>query len=519
MDLTRRYIHMNREKGKAFSQITLDDDFNVPDSKPDVMRLIQDKGEIKIEETVVTPGHIFLKGILRFQLLYRSDMETRKINSLTGEIPFQENLAVDGVNEYDTIRVRWQIEDLSIGIINSRKLSVKALVWLSAAVNEIYDEEVVSAIEGAEGVEVLESTKNVLQLSHAKKDTYRFKEEILLPSNKPNIREILWKSVQLRGVEARLLENQILIKGEALVFVLYLGEEEEERLQWLESALPFSGSLECNGCSEDMIPDISHDIAAIELEPKPDYDGEERMLHLEMVLDLNICIFEEEQIQILEDVYAVNCRLLPEYESAVFEQLLIKNFSKCRVSDRIHIGENKEGILQLCASEGSISIEQVEVVAEGLKVEGTLGVQILYVTSDDKNPLASIKEMIPFQYLIEVPGITETSRYQMEACLEQLTTIMLDSSQVEIKAVINLNSIVFEKNPVARITGVKEEPLNVTELQESPGIIGYIGKAGDRLWDIAKENYTTIDSIRETNHLTENTLKDGEKILIIKKVG
>ena len=519
MELTKRYIHMNREKGKAFSQITLDDDFNVPDSKPDVMRLIQDKGEMKIEETVVTPGHILLKGVLRFQLLYRSDMEERKVSSLSGEIPFQESLAIDGVNEYDAVRARWQMEDLSVGIINSRKLSVKALVQLSASVNEIYDEEVATEVEGGDGIEVLESRRTILQLFHAKKDTYRFKEEILLPSNKPNISEILWKSVQLRGMETRLLENRIQIKGEALVFVLYLGEEEEERLQWLESALPFSGSLECTGCSEDMILDISYDIAAVELEPKPDYDGEERMLHLELVLDLNISVFQEEQIQILEDLYGVNCRLLPEYESAVFEQLLIKNFSKCRVSDRIAIGENQEGILQLCASEGTVSVDQVEILAEGLQVEGTLGVQILYVTSEDKNPLASLKDTIPFHYLIEVPGITETSRFQLEACLEQLTTIMLDSSQVEIKAVINLNSIVFEKNPVPRLAGVKEEPLDMEALQERPGIIGYIGRAGDRLWDIAKENYTTIADIRETNHLTEDTLKDGEKILIIKSVG
>ena len=227
VELTKRYIHMNREKGKAFSQITLDDDFNVPDSRPDVLRLIQDKGEMKIEETIITPGHILLKGVLRFQLLYRSDMETRKISSLGGEIPFQESLAIDGINEYDTARVRCQIEDLSVGMINSRKLSVKALVQLVATVNEIYDEEVATAVEGTEGVEVLESRKTILQLFHAKKDTYRFKEEIMLPSNKPNISEVLWKSVQLRGVETRLLDNQILIKGEALVFILYLGEEEE----------------------------------------------------------------------------------------------------------------------------------------------------------------------------------------------------------------------------------------------------------------------------------------------------
>ena len=519
MELTKRFIHMNREKGKALSQITLDDDFNVPDNKPDVLRLIQDKGEIKIEETSLGPGHIWIKGVLRFQLLFRSDLKEQKVSSLSGEIPFQESLNVDGLEEYDTARIRWQIEDLSVGIINSRKLSVRALVELSAVVNEIHDEEVATEAEVREGVETLMDTRTILQLFYGKKDTYRFKEEIMLPSNKPNIREVLWKSVQLRGVETRLLENQILVKGEALVFVLYLGEEEEERLQWLESALPFSGTLDCDGCGEDMTLDLNYDISAVELEPRPDYDGEERMLHLELVLDLNIHIYQEEQIQVLEDVYAVNCRLETEYESAVFEQLLIKNSSKCRVSDRLTVPENQEGILQLCASEGTISIDRSEIVAEGISVEGTLVVQLLYVTADDRNPLSALKEMIPFRHLIEVPGITEQSRYQLEACLEQLTTVMLDSSQVEVKAVISLNSIVFEKNPMPRLVRVTEEPLDMEALQERPGIIGYIGRAGDRLWDIAKENFTTVDNIRKTNGLTEDTLKDGEKILIIKTVG
>ncbi len=519
MELTKRYIHMNREKGKAFSQITLDDDFNVPDSKPDVMRLIQDRGEIRIEETNVTPGHIRLRGVLHFTLLYRSDGEGRKINSLSGEIPFQESLAIDGIDEYDTAKIRWQIEDLSVGIINSRKLSVKALLQLSALVNEIYDEEVVISVEPMDGLELLENSRNISQLFLAKKDTYRFKEEIMLPSNKPNIREILWKSVQLRSVETRLMENQIAIKGEALMFVLYLGEEEEERLQWLESALPFGGVLECNGCNEEMILDLSYDIAAVELEPKPDYDGEERMLHLELVLDLDIRVYHEEQLLLLEDLYGLNCRLTPKYEPTIFEQLLIKNFSKCRVSDRIGVGENQEGILQLCASEGSVSLDQTEIVEGGLQVEGTLAVQILYVTSDDKSPLASIRDVIPFHHTVEAPGIRPDCRYQLEAGLEQLTTVMLDASWVELKAVVNLNTIVFERDATDRITEVLEEPLDMVVLQEKPGIIGYIARNGDRLWDIAKENYTTMASIRETNQLTENVLKDGEKILIIKTVG
>ena len=56
-------------------------------------------------------------------------------------------------------------------------------------------------------------------------------------------------------------------------------------------------------------------------------------------------------------------------------------------------------------------------------------------------------------------------------------------------------------------------------LQESPGIIGYIAKDEDRLWDIAKENYTTISDIVSTNQLSSEQIKAGDKILIIKTVG
>ena len=100
-----------------------------------------------------------------------------------------------------------------------------------------------------------------------------------------------------------------------------------------------------------------------------------------------------------------------------------------------------------------------------------------------------------------------------------MTTVMTDSTQVEVKAVVNLNCIVFEQQDVQKMTEVEEEPLDMEALQESPGIIGYIVKDQDRLWDIAKENYTTISDIVSTNQLSSEQIKEGDKILIIKSVG
>ncbi|MEY8391636.1 SPOCS domain-containing protein [Lachnospiraceae bacterium 45-W7] len=519
MDLAKRYIHMNREKGKAVTQITLDDDFNVPDMKPDLIRIIQDKGELLLDETTITQDHVWLKGVLKFSLLYRSDQEEGKINNMSGEIPFQESLAIDGANEYDTAKLKWEMEDLSIGIINSRKLSVKALVVLKAVIDEIYDEELLTGVDQESGVQLLNQNLTAMALFLAKKDTFRFKEEILLPSNKPNIRQVLWKSVQLRGVETRLMDQQLNLKGEALVFVLYEGEEDEEHLQWMETALPFTGVIDCNGCTEEMIADVSYDVSGVELEVKPDYDGEERMLHLELVLDLDIQIFTEEENQIVADLYAVNQKLTPIYQDTVFEKLLLRNASKCKISEKMSIDKNQEPILQICASEGYAVAERAEIVEGGIQVEGTLQVTILYVTADDRMPVASVKDVLPFHYLIEVPGINQDCRYHLQTGIDQLTTVMTDSSQVEVKAVISLNCIVFLQQQVKKITEVQQEPLDMEQLQESPGIIGYIAKEGDQLWDIAKENFTTISEIVKTNQLASEQIRGGDKILIIKTVG
>ena len=71
MELLKKHIHMNRRRGNVTSQMTLDDDFNVPDSMDDVEELIMENGEVKIE-SVKNPGEkAEISGKLEFRILYR----------------------------------------------------------------------------------------------------------------------------------------------------------------------------------------------------------------------------------------------------------------------------------------------------------------------------------------------------------------------------------------------------------------------------------------------------------------
>ena len=170
MELKKKYIHMSHEKGRAMSQVTLDDDYNVPESKPDIVRIITTKGAIHLEEAKAETGHVLLRGNLGFQVLYRSDGEENNIAYLEGEIPFSETVNLDGAEEFDPVKATWDIEDLNIGIINSRKLSIRSLIVFHVQMDEVRDEEISYAMENEEDYEIRKENIEALQLVTAKKD-------------------------------------------------------------------------------------------------------------------------------------------------------------------------------------------------------------------------------------------------------------------------------------------------------------------------------------------------------------
>ena len=84
-----------------------------------------------------------------------------------------------------------------------------------------------------------------------------------------------------------------------------------------------------------------------------------------------------------------------------------------------------------------------------------------------------------------------------------MTTVLSDSRTIDIKAVISLNLLAFEQQKRQMITEIEEAGLDLDALQQSPGIVGYIAREGDRLFGIAKENHTTIENLMETNFSSE----------------
>ena len=106
--------------------------------------------------------------------------------------------------------------------------------------------------------------------------------------------------------------------------------------------------------------------------------------------------------------------------------------------------------------------------------------------------------------------------YQIQTGIDQLATAMPDSNEIEVRAILNLDVVVFRQWKEAVITQITVHDLNMEMLENLPGIVCYMVQPQDSLWDVAKKFYTTVEEIKKWNELEEEP-EAFKQLLIVKK--
>lgn len=512
MELVKKLVSVGVGRCKGTIQLTLDDDFNVPDRKPDVRQIIAEQGEIHTNDIVPGGDKVQVDGTLQVQIFYVSDQGDGQMQGMSGEIPFREWVNLQEACQ-GQVMVKWMLEDLDVEVINSRKISVRAIVSAQVKGEEGTAEEVASELEPEERIQLRKKTISRTCERLARKDTFRIKDEYILPSAKPNMMELVYQEASLRGVETRLLDDRFSLKGELHFMIFYYGED-DGRIQYLELELPFSGMPECVGCSQDMIPDIDVNILKKDIQVKADEDGEERILDIEVILELAVKAYGEDKLEILEDFYGVDRRLTPVTKELEFWSLAGKYSNKLRLNNRVTLPENTPGILQLCGTGGSVKVDECYRDGDGIRVEGIVELPILYITPEDSTPVCSVKGMLPFQETIPADGIQEKDEFEVRPSIDQVALSLLDGREVDAKATLNLETSVLRKTPEQIITGYAEAEIPEEELQSMPAITGYFVQAGDSWWTTGRKYRVPVDKLKEMNKEIPGELEPGMKLLI-----
>lgn len=516
MELKQRLIHRKYKKAEAKSQITVGDDVSIPEGKPDAAQILQRKAELLVEEVHTEKGKIRVKGKLSLRVLYLAERAAPPVAELSAEFPFDEILYMEGASTGDNLTLDWKIEELRVTIIHPGKFSVRAVVTLIGSIAAAPGTMITENVEESAAIYTRGENFSYAEPVLERKDSFRMRDEVLLPVNKPNVRNILWKDIQLRGIDLRLQEGRIAVKGEALLFLLYEGEEEQGAVQWLEQSVPFHGILEADGVSPEMFGTLKAETAHRDIELKPDYDGEMRMLQLELLLDIHMHIYEERKCTFLSDAYSTTEQLTFQRQEAACERLRICNQMKCRVSAREKT-DGDSAVLQILGHHAELQSAGQKRTDEGILCEGVIEVQVLYITADDSHPFGSATVSVPYSQLMESTELAPDDTWNVNETVEQIFITMPESGMIEVRAAIVMDVCVMEQCLVSNITEVTSEPYDPAEYKKRPGMCIHFVQPGENLWEIAKKNRITVENIKKLNDLPADEIMPGQKLILVKQ--
>ena len=148
-------------------------------------------------------------------------------------------------------------------------------------------------------------------------------------------------------------------------------------------------------------------------------------------------------------------------------------------------------------------------------LQGSVDVQVLYVSGKDEAPYNCVRQNIPFSYVLDVPGLKEKDSYTLHSSLEQLQAMAIGSGEVDIKGVLCFTVTAFEVMEVKVITDAKAEKPGLKELENRPSMVLYIAGKDDTLWSIGKRYGVLMSQITDVNKV-DGEITPGEKLLIVR---
>jgi hypothetical protein len=519
LELIRESIKVNQVIGEDTTQTVVENDIIVPDIKPDIASIILLDGDVFVNSTEVLQEKILMSGIICFKILYLSDDSNQSVKSINTNAGFSYGLDILNAKPGMSCKVRCDIEHLDYNILNGRKINAKAIVRIAGKVISESEQNVISNIDSIEGVQVLKDTMRVNCFIGENEAEFILKEALDIPSGKPAIREILRNDVKITGKDYKMADNKVIAKGDLNISTLYISDDEDRSIQYMEHEVPFTQFIELPGTSESTVCDLEFKVGDSRFEPGEDSDGDLRVMNGEIELSISASGYEKRSIEAVEDAYSREVKIDLEKDSFRTEDIVCENKGQIILKDTVVVDDGAPEIAEVFNVLCKPVLVDYKIVDEKVIIEGVVNNNVLYLANSVEQPVNCYNQEVPFRHSIDVKGIKPNMDCNINLDVEHCNYSMVSSAEVEIRLVICLTLKVVDQIVIPLVVRVLESPMDNRQLESQPSLVIYFAKPGDNVWKIAKRYFTTVDDIRSMNDLGEHDqLLPGQQIIIPKRV-
>lgn len=482
--------------------IMVEGDMIVPDSKPDILNTICTSGVVCIYKKEVLEGKVRLDGNINTYIMYLADDTQDKVRGINTSLDFSEVIPVSNAQDGMESIIQTKLKSIECKVINGRKIGIKATLEVDIKIYSKEEVEIVNNIQNAEGIQMLKEDLRVNSLVGMGENKIYTKDNISI-DNVDNLAEILKTDVAITDKDVKLSYNKILAKAEARVKIMYLTED--NRINGIETKIPVVGFIDIPNVTEENICDLDYEIKNMIVKPN---SQEEHSIYIELEIGVSATVYEEKQINLIQDLYSPceNLEFNKKKITTITNKQTRKEIKQIREKIEVEGLEDKKIIdVDVCPV-----IEKQENSNNRIIYTGSL--EVNFMLSNQELQMEVRNSKIPFEY--EVDGVDDAenvnSRLDIEVANQDF--LVQDGGMVTGNVDLLMNNDMYKST---NMNIMNEIQTNGEREAQDYGLIIYIVKKGDTLWQIAKRYGSTIDDIVRTNGIEDaNQITPGQKLFI-----
>ncbi|MCI5605592.1 MAG: DUF3794 domain-containing protein [Clostridia bacterium] len=510
MELIKESIGINETVHKGSTQTMIEGDIIVPDTKPDILKVLQVDGIACITKKTAENGRATVYGRIDLKILYIPDKEGEKIKSILTSFDFSQPLENQGITSDSLIAAIASAERVEFSLINSRKLRIKAIV---AVGYEIFNPKILEVAVDSADEEDVELKRENIKIQNSVdfcEHEINVHESLEVPGGQTSIGELLKVDAKIADTEYKVVTGKIVIKGVICVCMLY--SDESGDIEFTEEEIPFTEVIDSENAGDETICDIDYTIKDMNCRVTEDSDGDNRIVDAEFFVGVQIRASESMELEMIDDCYAPYRKTELMRENVVIEEIAAKLSSQNTIREVIDAGVNAPAVSGVYNAITRPCITKAELQRNKLLCEGKIEAYILYLSQSAENPIYSIKKEIPFSYMLDCEAEDDNLIPEIKAEIKHTSYNLNAAGEIELRCILSLNANVIRRRNMNIISEALTEEIDNNEKR---GIVIYFVQKGDSLWSVAKNYSVPIGSIVDFNNLKENEkLRQGERLFI-----
>ena len=477
----------------------------VPDYSPDIARIVNVSACLLVRSRTVSDGKLTAAASVRLTLLYVAE-DAPGLRSMEYAIPCElsEKLP-DGCAE---AAVEGRVCGVEARLLNPRKLFTRMeLTWRITP----YCRTVLTTCgtipeQAAYAIETLCERREASLIRAVSEKDFVFSDEISLPGGREPIRELLQPRVKLRVTEVKSIGSKAILKGVACVSLLYASGD--DKLCSYAEELPFSQILD--GVSEELGETTASAVLSLsdlEIHTGGDPDGD--TVSLKLFLNALVVLRGRETVCCITDLYSSSYDLDAQMERIELWQEPEVSSVTQSVREQLDTGTEVKCVLSADVCFGSVGVQREN---GRTLLRASAAASVLY--QDEADVPICVERRI--EITAEAAAAPADAQLSVENVCAGDLAASINANGIELRFPAEFTLVSTAPVSCECLTSLSvAEPSGEGEAAQMPSIILRALDEGERLWDIAKQYRTTVESILSANELADEAAAAAGRMLLI----